>query len=58
MSHRKQFIWKRSVELCVICYRLTKHFPQSELYGLTNQIRRAAVSVPSNMVSTLQKLSK
>ncbi|MGV2828532.1 four helix bundle protein [Myxosarcina sp. GI1(2024)] len=51
-------MWKPSVELCVICYRLTKHFPQSELYGLTNQIRRAAVSVPSNMVSTLQKLSK
>lgn len=49
MSHREQFIWKRSVELCVICYQLTKHFPQSELYGLTSQIRRSAVSVPSNI---------
>ena len=37
MSHREQFIWKRSVELCVICYHLTKNFPTSELYGLTNQ---------------------
>ncbi|MGV2832082.1 four helix bundle protein [Myxosarcina sp. GI1(2024)] len=42
-------MWKRSVELCVICYRLTKHFPQSELYGLTNQIRLTEVSVPSNI---------
>ena len=49
MSHREQFVWKRSVEICVICYQLTKHFPKSELYGLTNQIRRAAVSVPSNI---------
>lgn len=48
-SHREQFIWKRSVKLAISCYKLTNYFPQSELYGLTNQIRRAAVSVPSNI---------
>ncbi len=58
MSHREQFIWKRSVELCVICYHLTKNFPQSELYGLTNQIRRSAVSVPSNIAEGYGRTNK
>ena len=58
MSHREQYIWQRSVELCVICYQLTKHFPQSELYGLTNQIRRASVSVPSNIAEGYGRTSK
>ncbi len=49
MSYRNQFIWKRAVQLAVNCYQLTKHFPQSEIYGLTSQIRRSAVSVPSNI---------
>jgi four helix bundle protein len=35
----------------VKCYELTQHFPQSELYGLTSQIRRSAVSVASNIAS-------
>ena len=58
MSHRDQFIWKRSVELSVICYQLTKHFPQSELYGLTNQIRRCSVSVPSNIADYMEEQIK
>lgn len=49
MSHREQFIWKRGIELSVLCYQLTNTFPKSELYGLTSQIRRAVVSVPSNI---------
>ena len=42
-------IWERSVELVKVIYDLTKTFPKEELYGLTSQIRRAAVSVPSNI---------
>ena len=48
-THREQFIWKRGVMLAVSCYKLTSHFPKTEIYGLTSQIRRAAVSVPSNI---------
>ncbi len=48
-SHREQFIWQRAVQLAILCYQLTNNFPKSELYGLTNQMRRAAVSVPSNI---------
>ncbi len=35
MSYREQFIWKRGIQLSVNCYKLTEHFPKSELYGLT-----------------------
>ena len=49
MSYREQFIWKRGIQLSINCYRLTENFPKSELYGLTSQIRRASVSVPSNI---------
>jgi len=42
-------IWKRSIELVEDIYKLTKSFPKEELYGLTSQMRRAAVSIPSNI---------
>ena len=58
MSHREQFIWKRGIQLCVSCYQLTKHFPNSEIYGLTSQIRRSAVSVPSNIAEGYGRVSK
>lgn len=37
------------MDLVVTCYELTKDFPKSEIYGLTNQLRRAAVSIPANI---------
>ncbi|RCJ40256.1 hypothetical protein A6770_10985 [Nostoc minutum NIES-26] len=58
MSYREQFIWKRSVELAVKCYELTQNFPQSELYGLTSQIRRSAVSVASNIAEGYGRKTK
>jgi len=48
-SYRDLLVWQKGVELAVECYEFTEHFPKSELYGLTNQMRRAAVSVPSNV---------
>ena len=58
MSYRDQFIWKRGIQLSINCYRLTEHFPKSELYGLTSQIRRASVSVPSNIAEGYGRKSK
>ena len=43
-------VWQKSYELCLKIYRLTAKFPKEERYGLTSQIRRAAVSIPSNIV--------
>lgn len=48
-SHKDLDVWKRSVDLVTTIYKHSKNFPKDEIYGLTNQIRRAAVSVPSNI---------
>jgi four helix bundle protein len=48
-SYRDLEVWKLSVELVKEVYRTTVEFPNYELYGLTNQIRRAAVSIPANI---------
>jgi len=48
-THKDLEVWQKSVRLVTEVYALTQDFPKSELYGLTNQIRRAAVSVPSNI---------
>ena len=42
-------IWQKSYQVCLEIYKITKDFPKQETYGLTSQIRRAAVSVPSNI---------
>ena len=48
-THKDLKIWSRSVDLVTRIYKVTEKFPKSEMFGLTSQIRRAAVSVPSNI---------
>jgi len=48
-SFRDLVVWQRGMQLTVAIYRLTREFPREELYGLTSQLRRSAVSVPSNI---------
>lgn len=48
-SFRNLTVWQRSIELTTAVYRLTSSFPDSERFGLSNQMRRAAVSVASNI---------
>jgi four helix bundle protein len=47
--HKRLLAWQKSMELVVLIYEITKSFPREETYGLVSQIRRAAVSVPSNI---------
>ena len=49
MTHKKLEVWKESINLVLDIYNLTQSFPREELYGLTNQIRRSAISIPSNI---------
>ncbi|HEX3023926.1 MAG TPA: four helix bundle protein [Chitinophagaceae bacterium] len=48
-SYRDLIIWQKSIELVKLIYIVTNKFPQTEQYGLTNQLRRSAVSIPSNI---------
>jgi four helix bundle protein len=48
-SFKDLVVWKRAVELSLATYKLTSKFPDAERFGLTNQLRRAAVSVASNI---------
>ena len=46
---RELIVWQKAMDLVVAVYERTESFPQREIFGLTNQMRRAAVSVPSNI---------
>ena len=48
-SYKELEAWKKSKDLVIGIYSITKNFPKDELYGITSQIRRAAVSIPSNI---------
>lgn len=56
--HKNLEAWKQSMDLVIEIYRTTEHFPSQETYGLTNQIRRAAVSVPSNIAEGAARQTK
>ena len=48
-SYRDLKVWQDGMTLVVDCYRFSKEFPKEELFGLTSQLRRAAVSIPANI---------
>ncbi len=48
-NYKELKVWQKSYQFCLEVYKITKEFPKEERYGLTSQIRRAAVSVPSNI---------
>ena len=48
-SHEDLQVWQMAIDFVTDLYKATNNFPKSELYGLTNQIRRASVSIPSNI---------
>jgi four helix bundle protein len=54
---KKIEVWKKAHELVKLVYRATSSFPASELYGITSQIRRAVVSVPTNIAEGCGKSS-
>ncbi len=57
-GYRRLVIWEKSDDLAFQVYKATVSFPKSELYGITSQIRRAALSVPTNIVEGYARNSK
>ena len=49
LNHKRFEVWQVSIEFVTDIYRITNGFPKIELYGLANQMRRAAISIPSNI---------
>jgi four helix bundle protein len=57
-SYKDLIAWRKAMDLVTEIYRVTRSFPREELYGLTNQLRRAAVSVPSNIAEGQARFSQ
>lgn len=57
-SYKELVVWQRSVQLALAVYKLTSSFPTSERFGLTNQLRRASVSIASNIAEGYGRSTK
>jgi four helix bundle protein len=57
-TYQDLLAWQKGIDLCELIYRASADFPRHELYGLTSQIRRAAVSVPSNIAEGAGRITK
>jgi four helix bundle protein len=57
-SFRDLIVWQRAIEMSLAIYKLTATFPDSERFGLTNQLRRASVSVASNIAEGYGRSTK
>jgi len=57
-SYRDLIAWQKGMELAREIYRISRDFPKDEIFGLVSQMRRAAVSIPSNIAEGHQKLSR
>lgn len=57
-SYKDLVAWKKAMELVTEVYRTTERFPKEEIYGLTSQLRRAAVSIPCNIAEGQGRLTK
>ena len=56
-SYRDLLVWQKGIALTLQIYQLTKTFPREEIYGLTSQMRRCAVSIPSNIAEGAGRLN-
>ncbi|MBU1130538.1 four helix bundle protein [Patescibacteria group bacterium] len=54
-SYRDLIVWQKSMDLVKVIYELTKQFPETEKFGLISQMRRAAVSIPSNIAEGFRR---
>jgi four helix bundle protein len=54
-SYQDLEVWQKAMDLVVMCYQMTTNFPKTEIYGLSSQLQRAAVSVPANIAEGRQR---
>ena len=54
-SYRYLTVWQKALNLVVICYQIASKIPKTEIYGLSSQIQRAAVSIPANIADYMEE---
>lgn len=57
-SFKDLIVWQKARDLAVVIYKLTEQFPKSELYGLTSQMRRAVISISSNVAESYHRFHR
>jgi four helix bundle protein len=57
-SYKELIVWQKSIDLVVAVYDLTKNFPREEIYGITSQMKRSAISIPSNIAEGSKRGTK
>lgn len=57
-NYKELKVWQKAYHLCLDVYKTTKTFPKEEIYGLTSQMRRAAISIPSNIAEGYGRKNK
>ncbi|MBK7107109.1 MAG: four helix bundle protein [Ignavibacteriae bacterium] len=57
-THKDLDVWKKSIDFVTEIYRITKQFPEEEKFGLSNQLRRASISIPSNIAEGAARKGK
>jgi four helix bundle protein len=57
-SYKDHIVWQKAMDYAIEVYQISKCFPKDELYGLTNQLRRALVSIPSNIAEGRSRNTK
>jgi four helix bundle protein len=57
-SYQDLLVWQKAMNYVEICYSLTKDFPQKETFGLSSQLQRSAVSIPSNIAEGQGRISR
>jgi len=57
-SYENLIVWQKPMDVVYAIYKLTENFPREEIYGLTSQMRRAAVSIPSNIAEGSRRSSR
>ena len=57
-TYKDLIVWQKAMDLVVAVYKLTEKFPRSEIYGLISQMRRCAVSIPSNIAEGRRRGSR
>jgi four helix bundle protein len=58
VTYRNLIVWQKAMDLVLEIYQLTSRFPKSEIYGLTSQMRRCSISIPSNIAEGRRRSSR